>query len=209
MRYGMKALSSRELLAIVIRSGNAHQSALEIADEILRRTEGIGNLTSLTLNDLTSIKGLQKAKGLELLACFEIARRMSFEQCLKKDVISDPDSLVKWLQLELGSCTQEMFLAVYLDVRNQIIHHEVLFKGTLDRSLVHPREVFKQALLISSSRLIVVHNHPSGNPEPSAEDILLTDQLQEIGHLMKIELLDHLIVAKARAFSFKQAGLLD
>ncbi len=209
LRYGLSALSNRELLAIVIRHGNKQGSALVIADRILKESKGLVNLARMTLEQLTRIKGLKQAKGLELLACLELGRRMSCEACFQKDVIADFDTLVQWLKLEIGLKQQELFLAVYLDVRNQILHHEILFKGTLDHSLVHPREIFQRALQVSGARLIVVHNHPSGNPEPSPQDILITERLVEIGQLMNIELLDHVIVAPDRAFSFRQAGLLD
>ena len=209
LRQGLKSLSNRELLAIVIRHGNKQGSALDIADEILKKTQDLLPLASMSLDDLMKINGLNKAKGLELLAAVEIGRRMSYEQCRGKDVIKDPDSMIKWLNLEIGMQNQEMFLVVFLNTRNQILDYEIVFKGTLDRSLVHPREIFKKALLCSSSKIIAVHNHPSGNPEPSAEDVMITEQISEIGHLMNIELLDHVIVARNNHFSFKQSGLLD
>lgn len=209
LRYGLPALSNRELLAIVIRHGNGQGSALDIADRILNESGGLMNLAQMSLEELIRIKGMKKAKGLELLACLELGRRMSLETCYKKDIVENFEDLVHWLKLEIGLDDQEQFLVLYLDVRNQILHHEVLFKGTLDRSLVYPREIFKRALQVSGARIIAVHNHPSGNPEPSSEDVLITDQLAEIGHLMNIELLDHVIVSKNKAFSFRQAGLLD
>lgn len=205
----MQALSNREVLAILIRTGSKECSSLQIADQILHQAQGIGNLATMQIDDLKKIKGLKEAKSLELLACFEVAKRMSYEECLRQDVIQAPDSMVQWLNQEIGFSEQELFLVVLLNVRNQILHHEVLFKGTLDRSLVHPREIFKKALLYSSARIILVHNHPSGNIEPSCEDLLITEQIVEIGKLMHIDVLDHLIVSKNHCFSFKQEGLLD
>lgn len=205
----MKALSTKELFAILIRHGNKQASALDIAEEILIKYPTLTELASTTLEDLNKIKGVSNAKGLEILAAVEIARRMSFEECANKNVITDSKSLVHWLNLEIGMQNQELFLVVFLDIRNQILKSEILFKGALDRSLVDAREIFKKALLYSSTRIIVVHNHPSGNTEPSAEDIMVTEQLAEIGHLMNVELLDHIIVGRNHHFSFKQAGLLD
>ncbi len=202
-------LSNRELLAIVIRHGYKDYSALNIADDLLAISNGMANLSSLDLNEIKEIKGLSNAKGLQLLACFEIAKRMLLEENYHKDVISDPKSLMNWLQLKLGNQNQEMLLVIYLNVKNEIIHHEILFKGTLDRSLVHPREIFKQALLRSGARILVVHNHPSGSVEPSIDDISITERLVEIGELMQISILDHLIVSRNKVFSFKQAGLMD
>lgn len=209
LKLGMKALSTKELFAILIRHGNKQGSALDIAEEILMKYPTLIELASTTLEDLSEIKGVSNAKGLEILAAVEIARRMSFEECVNKDVITNSKSLVNWLNLEIGMQNQELFLVVFLDVRNQILKSEILFKGTLDRSLVDSREIFKKALLYSSTRIIVVHNHPSGNTEPSTEDIMMTEQLAEIGHLMNVELLDHIIVGRNHHFSFKQSGLLD
>lgn len=205
----MRALSTKELFAILIRHGNKQGSALDIAEEILVKYPTLVDLASASLEDLSKIKGVSNAKGLELLAAIEIARRMSFEECVDKNSITDSKSLVKWLNLEIGMQDQELFLVVFLDVRNQILKSEILFKGALDRSIVDSREIFKKALLYSSTRIIVVHNHPSGNTEPSTEDIMVTEQLKEIGHLMNVELLDHIIVGKNHHFSFKQSGLLD
>lgn len=205
----MRALSTKELFAILIRHGNKQGSALDIAEEILVKYPTLVDLASASLEDLSKIKGVSNAKGLELLAAIEIARRMSFEECADKNSITDSKSLVKWLNLEIGMQDQELFLVVFLDVRNQILKSEILFKGALDRSIVDSREIFKKALLYSSTRIIVVHNHPSGNTEPSTEDIMVTEQLKEIGHLMNVELLDHIIVGKNHHFSFKQSGLLD
>lgn len=209
LELGMKALSTKELFAILIRHGNKQGSALDIAEEILIKYPTLIELASSTLEDLSKIKGVSKAKGLEILAAVEIARRMSFEECANKDVVTNSKSLVNWLNLEIGMQNQELFLVVFLDVRNQILKSEVLFKGALDRSLVDSREIFKKALLYSSTRIIVVHNHPSGNTEPSTEDIMMTEQLAEIGHLMNVEVLDHIIVGRNHHFSFKQSGLLD
>ena len=209
MRFGIQSLSNRELLALLIRHGNKCCTSLEIADQLLHKSNGMGALGSLVLHDLIQVRGISHVKALELLACFEVARRMSYEQCLNRDVIQDPESLIQWLNLEIGYQKQEMFLVVYLNVKNEILHYEILFKGTLDRSLVHPREIYKTALMFSSARILVVHNHPSGSLKPSNEDLMITSQLAEIGNLMKIRLLDHLIVSGQGSFSFKQAGLLD
>ncbi len=208
IQYGVDSLSNRELLALLIRHGSHGVSSLDIADEILQLTPGFSDFSKLTINDLIKIKGISKIKANELLACIEIMKRMSFQTCLKKDVIQDPLSLVKWLNLEIGSSLQEMFLVVYLNTQNQIIHHEILFKGTLETSMIHPREIFKVALLHSSSKIVVVHNHPSGNLVPSVQDIHITEQLIEISNLLQIEIMDHLIVSNMDYFSFKKAGLL-
>ena len=133
---------------------------------------------------------------------------MSYEETRNKDVISDPDSLFRWLQREIGGRLQEHFLAVYLDTQNCIITYRTLFIGTLNAALVSPREVFREALLLSSAAILLVHNHPSGDLTPSAEDLRLTRRMMEIGRLMEIRILDHLIVSASGCASLHRAGLM-
>lgn len=209
LRSGLSSLSDRELLALLIRHGNAQCSALEIADKILKKSQGMSDLGSLSLNDFIEIKGINKTKGLELLACIELGRRISYAKCVKKDVISNIESLLDWLKNELGHLNQEVLMAVCLNVQNEIIHYEILTKGTDNQSLVDPKAIFRQAILCHSIKIILVHNHPTGHCKPSIEDLSITASIKEAGELMGIELLDHIIVGKNQSFSFKQAGLLD
>lgn len=209
LRSGLSSLSDRELLALFIRHGNAQCSAMEIADEVLKKSQGMVNLASLSLKDFVEIKGINKVKGLELLACIELGRRMSYAQVLKKEVISNMDALLRWLKNELGYLNQEVLMAVYLNIQNEIIHYEILSKGTESQSLVDPKAIFRQGILCHGVKIILVHNHPSGNCKPSIEDLSITSSIKEVGELMGIELLDHIIVGKNQSFSFKQSGLLD
>lgn len=208
-RYGIRSLSNRELLAVILRSGIQGQSALETADRLLMHCGGIVGLARCNTKELMQIKGIREVKAIELQACFEISRRISRDGAMDKDVISSPDTLICWLQHELGSELQEQFMAVYLDAANQIVHYKVLFVGTLDSSMVFPREIFKEALLCNSSRIMLVHNHPSGVLSPSDADILMTHRIQRIGILMEVEILDHIIVSQRDFFSFRGAGILD
>ncbi len=209
LKYGIETLSNRELLAIIVQHGFKDKDVFEIVDELLNESGGVGELIHLNLAQITKIKGISNAKGLQLFAAFEITRRIFNERVQQTDVISEANHLIQWLQSKFAGAKQEMFMAVYLNVRNQIVYHEILFKGTLDRSHVHPREIFKCALLYSSSRIILVHNHPSGSVEPSAADIFITEQLADAAKMLQIEILDHIIVSRGSSFSFKQAGLLD
>lgn len=208
MSFGVKTLTNVELLAILIRNGYQGYSSLKIAEELLKKANGIGGLTKLSNHELTSIKGIKKIKALELVACIELARRISYEDVKKKDVIKDPSNLIEWLKNEIGSETQENFLVVYLNVKNHVITYRILFKGTLDCSLVHPREIFKEALLHSSSKILLVHNHPSSDIEPSIADIEMTQQIVECGDMMGIIVLDHIIVSNHSHLSFRAKGLL-
>ncbi len=207
-KYGIQVLSNIELLAILLRHGYQGNSSLRIAENILKKTNGISGLARIGIKDLTSVKGVKDVKAIEILACFELAKRINHENTFQKDVIKEPRHLVEWLKNEIGNLTQENFLVVYLNVKNHILGHRILFKGTVDRSLVHPREVFKEALLFSSSKMMLVHNHPSGDLTPSEADLLLTNQLCDCAEMMGMAILDHLIVSGVDFFSFKGNGLI-
>ncbi len=208
LKYGIQSLSNRELLAILIRTGYQGNSSLKIADNILWTCNGVGNLSKMNINDFLNIKGIKKVKAIELLSCIEIARRIAYEESLDVDVIENPTNLINWLNREIGSDLQENFLVVYLDIKNRIITHRILFKGTLDQSLVSPREIFKEALLLSSSRIMLVHNHPSGETTPSEADILITQRIVDAGKLMGVSVLDHIIVGSNKYFSFMKAKII-
>lgn len=209
LRTGIESLSSRELLAVLLRSGVCGSSSLMIADQILMKAGGVSGLPAMTLKQLMAIKGINKVKSLEILACFELARRIALEKSLEQDIVENPEQLISWLKQEIGAKQQEHFLAVYLDAKNHILEYRILFKGTLDASLVHPREVFKEALLVSACRILVIHNHPSQDLTPSRADQRMTQRLKQAGELVGIELLDHLIVSSTDYFSFRAHGLLD
>ncbi|MDO4702220.1 MAG: DNA repair protein RadC [Erysipelotrichaceae bacterium] len=208
MAYGVKTLSNRELLAIIIRSGYSGVSSLQLADQILVLAQGSKGLKRLQMQDLMKVKGIKQAKAIEILACFELSKRITYEHLRNTDVIGCPDDLVRWLNHQIGHEFQEHFVVVYLDVKNQIIDFSMLFKGTLDRTLIHPREIFKEAVLKSAASIIVAHNHPSGSLTPSKADISITEQLEKVGKLMNIHLQDHLIVNGTSFFSFRQQSLL-
>ena len=209
VRYGIRQCSNREVLALILRSGVAGCNSLMIADEILLKARGLRGLAEMNLHELTQIKGISRVRGLEIQACFELARRISMEEVEDLSVIDHPEVLIDWLQKEIGGAKQEHFLAVYLDTRNHVLKHKILFKGTLDASIVHPREVFKEAVLVSACRILVVHNHPSQDLTPSHADKAITLRLKETGEMMGIELLDHLIVSSSDYFSFRAHGLMD
>lgn len=206
---GVRSLSNRELLALLIRSGIAGCSSLMIADELLQKSGNLNTLMRLSLQDLRQIRGISHVKSLEIQVVLELGRRISLEQTRQMDVISNPENLVTWLKQEIGNLQQEHFLAIYLDVKNHILDHKILFKGTLDASIVHPREVFKEALAVSAARFLAVHNHPSGDLNPSGADLIITEKLQRGGKMLGIELLDHLIVSSSEFYSFRAHGLLD
>lgn len=204
--HGVESLSNRELLALLIRSGTAGHSALDIADELLKN--GLGALGRMSFSDLCSVRGISKVKALELLAWMQLGHRMAYERIQKRDVVNDPASLISWCQKKLGALSQEHFLVIFLNPANEVLGYKVLFTGTVDVSVVHPREVFKEALNVSSSKIMVVHNHPSGHLEPSTADLMITEHLCEAGRMLRIPVVDHLIVSQNDYFSFYEHDLL-
>lgn len=208
MQYGMTSLHTNELLAILLRSGCKGKSAIELADEVLALRKPLSNLFSLTYGELMHIKGIKKAKALEILACFELSRRMSLMELNEKDVIRHPKSLIAWLNKQIGYHEQEHFLVVFLNHKNEIISYQDMFIGQRNSCQVAPNEVFTQALRIGAYRIILVHNHPSGDVTPSEEDVMTTQRFLEIGKLCGIECLDHVIVGHNRYFSFKEKQMI-
>lgn len=200
---GMMALSDIELLALLIRNGFKNNSVLTISKNLLSASKGIGSLSKMSMQDLCRIKGIKQAKALELCACFELARRVTFQKALNVDVVDNPKYMIRWLQNELGSFQQEHFMVVFLNIKNHILGYKILFIGTVDTSLVHPREIYREAMNFSASRIIAIHNHPSADLTPSQADKAITAKLIEVGELVGIELLDHLIVSQNRFYSFR------
>ncbi len=204
IRDGIRSLSNIELLALILRTGTQKNSVFGVAEELLRKTKGLRRLAQLNVVDLCAIHGINQAKACELLAVAEISRRMALEEAYEMDVVDQPKRMVDWLRKELGDLKQEHFLVVFLDTKNHIIGHKVCFIGSLDRSVVHPREIFKEAVAQSAARIIAVHNHPSGDVTPSDNDIQVTHSLEEAGKMMGIPLLDHIIVSHRTFCSLRQ-----
>lgn len=204
MEQGFDKLSDRELLAIYIRQGTKGKSALEVADAVLKRAGSINGLMDLTQRDLLNIKGISYVKATEILGLAEVGRRLIKPQRNDLIQIEYPENLVNWLNLEIGYKKQEYFMAVYLNKQNQVLNYSHLFVGTLDRSVVHPREIFKEAVRLSAAHIILVHNHPSGGMEPSLADVETTKALVEVGFMMGVYVLDHIIVSHGDYVSIRQ-----
>jgi DNA repair protein RadC len=202
--YGASALSPVELLAVVLGSGTQGSSALDVAAEVIKLAGGVQRLASVDLTQLKRVRGIKTAKAVTILAVVELSRRMAMLQSHEVNVIDQPLTLIQWLRKELGSVPQEYFMVVFLNTKNHVIGHKVLFQGGLDRSIVHPREVYREALKVSAARIIAVHNHPSGDVTPSENDHWVTEVLSQAGDTMGIPLLDHLIVSSGGYTSLKQ-----
>lgn len=203
-KYGPDKLSEAELLAILLRSGVKGKNVLELAGEITDkfRERGFeyGNLA-----ELRKFCGIGEAKACELVACFELGKRYLKEK--KNSIYLKPKDVFAELR-EFRALKKEHFIVLYLDTKNQEIKKQVVSIGTLNFSVVHPREVFEEAVRSLSASVIISHNHPSGSVEPSEEDLRLTKRLVEAGKILGIEVLDHVIISKEKYFSFKENGLI-
>lgn len=208
LKRGARALSDAELLAIFLRVGVAGKSAIELAGELLLRFGSLHRLVDASSGELCSIKGVGTAKYAQLQAVLELARRTLEEDLAQRDVLSSPAQVRDYLLASMRTRSYEVFVCLFLDTRNQIIACEEMFRGTVNQTSVHPREVTRRALLLNASGLIVAHNHPSGAADVSAADERLTRQLKSALSLVDIVLLDHLIVAGARVVSLAEHGLL-
>lgn len=200
LALGIESLMDYELLAIILRSGSSGYSVLELAKDILEMYP-LEKLSTIRLEQLTSFKGVKQAKALHLLACFELSNRISTRKVFNQDCINSPHDLLEFIQKRIGSLHQEHFLVVNLDVKNHVINFELIFKGSLDISIVHPREIFNFAISNNAAKIICAHNHPSGNIQPSKQDLLVTKALREAGELLGIELIDHIIVSNSDYYS--------
>lgn len=189
---GVGGLRSDELLAILLRTGREGRSVLEIASDILKKYP-MKKLLSLSYKDLIKIKGIDSSKACTLLASFELTKRALEVEDNNLPKIHSAKDAVSHLQ-EIRKAKREHFVALYLDARNQLIHKEIISVGTLNTNLVHPREVLKPALEHLAANIIVAHNHPSGDPNPSDDDREVTERLKKAGELMGIELVDSLVV---------------
>lgn len=207
--YGVKALSNTELLAILIRIGdrNYKETAMNLANKLLNKND-IAKLSKLSVNELMKVHGIGEANACLLAACFELGRRALVEKDGQKIYINNAKELAEILMPTMSLLDQEHFKGIFLDARNRLIKDETIFIGSLNASLVHPREVFKAAIAVSAASIILVHNHPSGDPMPSLNDIKLTKRMIEIGQLMGIDVVDHVIIGKNKFVSMKERGII-
>jgi len=203
LRYGSERLSNSELLAILLRTGSKGVNVVELSNKILKKFSGDG-LVKATVKDLRSTFGLGIAKTCEIIACFELSRRLMHNK--KSLLLLSPQDV--WEELkDTRDNKKEHFVTFFLDIKNKEIAREIISIGTLNASLVHPREVFEPAIRNSAAQIIIAHNHPSGDLDPSEEDITITKKLAEAGKLLGIELVDHIIVTKENFISMKTENL--
>jgi len=193
---GADALSHSELIAILLRTGLRGQSAIEIGKQIIAEYKTLGNLSRASLEELQTTKGIGRDKAVTLKAAFTIARRMAAEIPAARPLLDTPESVVGHMRPHIGEDGVEVFYTLLLDTRRRLLQREQITSGTLDAAIVHPREVFKKAIAANASALVLVHNHPSGDPTPSKADIQVTRDLIRAGQLLKIDVLDHIILGQ-------------
>ncbi|MEH6993659.1 MULTISPECIES: DNA repair protein RadC [Bacillaceae] len=208
IQNGPESLSNHELIAILLRTGTKDESVLQLSNRLLTNFEGLRLLKAATLEEMTEIKGIGQAKAIQILAAVEIGRRIANLNYTDRYVIRSPEDGANYVMNDMRFLSQEHFVCLYLNTKNQVLHKQTIFIGSLNASIVHPREVFREALKRSAASIICLHNHPSGDPAPSREDIEVTKRLVECGKMIGIDVLDHLIIGENKFVSLKEKGYL-
>ena len=209
LAFGPESLTNEELLAIILRTGAKGKSVLTLACQVLalgNREAGILELNHLTLKQLQSIDGIGEVKAIQLKAVAELSKRMAMARFRKDVCLSSPGIVAEAYMERMRHFEKEQCLAVFLDAADCRIADKVMSVGSLTMSLVSSREILREALLLNASGIILLHNHPSGNPRPSREDYVITAKLREAARLMEVSLLDHIIIGDGTYFSFQEEG---
>ena len=204
---GVEALSNAELLAVVLQKGTRKENVIDMSNRLLSKYP-IDKLSECSLAELKDIYGIGDAKAMQIMALFELSKRIKGGSIAEK-VVQNSEDIAKYYMEKLKDKKKEYFIAVFLDSKNKIIKDEVISVGTLNASLVHPREVFKEAIKNSANAIILVHNHPSGDILPGDSDREVTKIIHETSKVLQIKLLDHIIISKDKYYSFKDKNWLD
>ena len=207
-KFGVEALSAQEILALILGRGIAGESVTMTVQRLLSRFGSLKGIASASVEELSQVRGVGVAKASQIKAAFELANRVeAYSEAGKQPVVKTPEDVASLVRSRLKGKKKEYFLALLLDTRNQLIKVAEISVGSLDTSIVHPREVFKEAISASAASAIFVHNHPSGDPEPSEDDINLTKRLAEAGEIVGIDVIDHIIIGDKKYRSLKREGL--
>lgn len=206
---GADSLSNSELLAIILRTGTKGENVLQLSGRLLSELEGLDGILSASFNDIINIKGIKEGKASQILAISELFKRFKTLKSMRRDIkITSPKDLADLLMGEMNELNQEILKVILLSTKNTIIGIKDIFKGSLNTSVVHPREIYKEAINKNSASIIICHNHPSGDPTPSKEDINITLRVKECGNIIGIQLIDHIIIGNNKFVSLKERGLI-
>jgi len=207
-KFGVEALSAQEILALILGRGIAGESVMVTAQRLLSQFGSLKGIASASVEELSQVKGIGIAKASQIKAAFELANRLEgYSEAGSRPVVKTPDDVVGLVRGRLKGKKKEYFLALLLDTRNQLIKVAEISVGSLEGSLVHPREVFKEAISATAASVVFAHNHPSGDPTASEDDIGLTKRLAEVGEIVGIDVLDHIIIGDKNFLSLKREGL--
>ncbi len=208
VRLGAGALGDNELVAVVLGQGQAQAGVLELANRILSTVAGVAGLARAAHDELTGISGIGAARAAQVLAAVELGRRTVAHVARERAQVLNPRQVAEYLLPQYGNRRVEQFGVLLLDTKHRVLRSTVLSVGTLDASIVHPREIFREAVAGGAAAIVLFHNHPSGDPEPSWEDTRLTQRLIAAGVLMGIDVIDHVILGDTRYFSYREKGTL-
>ncbi len=207
LHYGAGALSTAELLAIILRVGTSGENVVRVAEKLLARHDGLPGMAQATIQELCQDKGVGEAKAIQIKAALELGRRLLVAAPHERPQIRQPADAANLLMAEMQLLAQEHLRTVLLDTRNRVISTPTIYVGSLNAASVRVGETFREAIRANSAAMILVHNHPSGDPTPSPEDVQVTRQIVEAGSLLNIDVLDHLIIGRQRFVSMKERGL--
>ena len=203
IEYGSESLSDEELFAIVLKTGTKGKSAKELSSLLLSKIGGLKKLNDINFEYLNKFKGIGKSKACIILSVIELSKRLNREvDTIKNIKLNNSEIVYKFYKDKIGDKKQEYFYCIYLDNQKKVIEEKLLFIGTINYSVVHPREIFKEAYLLGASAIICIHNHPGNNPLPSKQDLEVTNNLVNIGNLLGIKVVDHIIICKDKYYSF-------
>ncbi len=209
LTYGAEALSTSELLAIMLRTGSRGCNALDLSNLLLKRYEGnLKSLFSAAVSELSEVAGIKTAKAAQLKACFELGKRLSAYTGNSKPVVSSPEDAATHYGSEMRYLDKECLKCIYLNAKNEVLKVETVSMGGLNSASITPREIFRGAISNSASALVLLHNHPSGDPTPSSADIEITERMLDAGKILGIKVLDHIVLGDGKFASLKREGLL-
>ena len=208
LMYGIDSLRNDELIAILLRSGTAGKNAIDLANEILDLRHNLSELTNISIEELTKLKGIKNAKALEILACFELCKRIMMPNTKERVSFTHPKHIVNWLNTKIGYSEQEHFMVLFLNNRKEMITYKDMYIGLSNTCNISVKEVYTNALRCNASYIIIVHNHPSGYVVPSKDDIEVTNNFVDVGKMCGISCIDHIIVGHNHYFSFREKQMI-